>query len=443
MKPKSFAEKIVIYISPFVFNCILNILIYDSENNFIEEKTIGVNNPEFQINLLYRKTHYDIYYEKQFYEKYSDKLNILMNYLENILYLNSQTTEEFLIENNNNINIEKKEDIQNKENNIINKGNKEDIQNKENKNINKENKNKEYKDKNKKEEENYIGIYFEQDKYNSPLCLRCQNHNKYIENEFWVCNDCLLIILKEKLFLAYIEYIKRDQEYIRNKDNLQSFLQNKKCNIYVQDDVSLTIAIYNSGCNLSNLLLDIKKNVCLFCCNNINENNFYLELACQCRICKKECFDEYFQHIEKKSKLFENKENKEMGFHSLYCICGFKYDFKSLVYMIHEMSKQKLKIQKETYIDFLLKYCKWKCAMCGENFNRQFKYFRINFKDDNIDKKILKKIGHRHLICQTCADFYNIFKNKSIVCQFCHSKHIIKEIKSVDENNEVEDEDII
>ena len=44
MKPKTFAEKIVIYITPFIFNCDLNILLYDyGTKNTIEEKEFKSN----------------------------------------------------------------------------------------------------------------------------------------------------------------------------------------------------------------------------------------------------------------------------------------------------------------------------------------------------------------------------------------------------------------
>ena len=92
MKPKSFAEKLVIYISPFVFNCKLNILMYDyGANSFIQEKYfLNEKDSEIELNLLFRKAHYDIYYKKQYYEKFSGRLDLLPNIGENILYLNSK-----------------------------------------------------------------------------------------------------------------------------------------------------------------------------------------------------------------------------------------------------------------------------------------------------------------------------------------------------------------
>ena len=69
MATKTFAEKIVIYLVPFVFNVNMNILVYDfgingAPSNIQEKKFLsdGNINSQIQINLLFRKAHYDIYY---------------------------------------------------------------------------------------------------------------------------------------------------------------------------------------------------------------------------------------------------------------------------------------------------------------------------------------------------------------------------------------------
>ena len=79
MKPKIYAEKMVIYVAPFIFNIRMNVLMYDFENNFgksnIQEKKFWNENGDknifqAQINLLYRRNiHYDVYYK---YDEYED-----------------------------------------------------------------------------------------------------------------------------------------------------------------------------------------------------------------------------------------------------------------------------------------------------------------------------------------------------------------------------------
>ena len=96
MQPKSFAEKIVIYIAPFVFDCNLNILIYEfGSKSFVQEKQfLSEEKRETDINLLFRKAHYDIFYKKPYFEKYSKILEILPNIAENICFLNIKNQKE-------------------------------------------------------------------------------------------------------------------------------------------------------------------------------------------------------------------------------------------------------------------------------------------------------------------------------------------------------------
>ena len=416
MKPKSFAEKIVIYIAPFVFNADINVLIYDYGcNSFIEEKNF-VNEKgksEFQINLLFRKAHYDIYYKKDFYDKYKDKLDRLLNILESICYLNAKNPEELLKKNN----------IQNKDNNQS------DIK-----------------------EENYEKLFKEQGNINDnvPKCLGCKKPYNDRENAFGLCNNCLLVELKSQILINYLEYLKKGNNYMGNEEKLLSFFQTKKCSISVLKNISLINAIFNSGYQFKDLLLDIRKTMCLYCGFTITGEDFYIELPCQCRICKKECFDGYIKKIRNRLEIGEDQMGNR-GFPSLNCFCGFKYDLNSLIYMIKEMKKKELKEEYKMYQEFVKNYSKWKCMICGDSFNIQSKYYRLIFKDDKMDSKILKLMDSQHLICLSCVHNYRVCNtnntnntnNNIIECLFCKSKHTVKDIKEVDENNETETDCII
>ena len=80
MVTKSFAEKIVVYITPFVFDIDMNILLYDFGTNgassTIQEKHFSCENGNkspIEINLLFRKAHYDIYYKQKYFEEYASE----------------------------------------------------------------------------------------------------------------------------------------------------------------------------------------------------------------------------------------------------------------------------------------------------------------------------------------------------------------------------------
>ena len=421
MKPKTFAEKLVIYIAPFIFNCKLNILMYEyGANSFIQEKTfISEKDSEFEINLLFRKAHYDIYYKKEYYKKYSGKLDMLPNIAENILYLNAKSPEETF----NKRNIDNNQDNGNKNNNQNNQSNKEN------------NKEKNFK------YGNYDKIIEEQDKNNKdnlPKCLQCKKSYHHKDNAFGLCNDCLFKELKSQFLTIYFTFLQGNKE-----EDLMSFFQRQKCSISIQKDISLSQALFNSGYKFDDLFLKIKKEICLYCGFNINFDNYYLELPCNCRICKKECFDGYFKVIEKGLEIGYNEETNNKGFKSLKCLCGFRYDLQAFIYMINKMEEKNLKEQKKTYLEFIKNYFKWKCMICRSNFNNKIKNFCIEFKDENLDKKILKKIDFRHFICVYCASNYEIQKDKQIDCQFCHSLHLITDIKNLNEENETESDCII
>ena len=87
MNPKTYAEKMVLYIAPFVFDINMNILSYDygefGKRSVITVKQFNYrkeNNFKYEINLLFRKNHYDVYYKLEFIEDNEEKyLNILDN----------------------------------------------------------------------------------------------------------------------------------------------------------------------------------------------------------------------------------------------------------------------------------------------------------------------------------------------------------------------------
>ena len=108
------------------------------------------------------------------------------------------------------------------------------------------------------------------------------------------------------------------------------------------------------------------------------------------------------------------------------------------------MEDLNLKEQKEIYQTYIKRYWKWKCMSCGDFFSPRMEFFRIIFKDLEIDKKLLKKkTEFYHLICRSCATSQQINVIKKIDCQFCNSKHEITDIKKLDQDNEVESDCLI
>ena len=395
MKPKSFAEKLVIYIAPFVFNCNLNILIYDyGENSFVQEKQfLSGRDKKIHINLIFRKAHYDIYYKKEYYEKFSNHLDALINFDEKIDFLN-KNLEDLLKENN--------------------------------------------------DEKNYEKIFNENSNENNnnlPKCLECKKTYNHKENVFGYCNDCLLSAIKTQILSNYLNLIQNVEKYGLEEDEIITTLRKQKCSISFFKDITLNEAISNSGISFKEIFLEIRKTICLHCEKSL-EKDCYIILPCQCQICSKECFVKYCKKISKKMQLYES-QNHDIFFSSLNCFCGFSYDLNAINYMIKELEKRKLSDQAEMYQEFIKLYCKWMCMVCRENFNRTQEYFRLYFKDDKMDKKLLKKTDNKHLICYSCAYTNKINEIKIIKCFFCNSNHTITEFKRVDSDNKTESDCII
>jgi len=91
MKSGTDAEKIVIYLTPFVLKTNLKIIIYefDSPDSFFLTKDFPCYlEDKHEIVVLYRKTHYDIAYVDKYFEKYTKHLSSLVNLDENLRILN-------------------------------------------------------------------------------------------------------------------------------------------------------------------------------------------------------------------------------------------------------------------------------------------------------------------------------------------------------------------
>ncbi len=88
---KTYAEKVVVYITCYVLNVNLYVIDYDyGVKSKIDTKIFkcGLEGKD-DIYIIYRKTHYDIAYSKSFFEKNIPILSIYSNLHEDIIYLNN------------------------------------------------------------------------------------------------------------------------------------------------------------------------------------------------------------------------------------------------------------------------------------------------------------------------------------------------------------------
>ena len=90
MKCGTDAEKIVIYLTPFVLKTNLKIIIYefDSESSCMSKDFSCNLEDKSEILVLYRKTHYDLAYSSDFFQNNTKHLSSFVNLDENLSVLN-------------------------------------------------------------------------------------------------------------------------------------------------------------------------------------------------------------------------------------------------------------------------------------------------------------------------------------------------------------------
>ena len=168
-----------------------------------------------------------------------------------------------------------------------------------------------------------------------------------------------------------------------------------------------------------------KNKICVKCFNK-DFKEAYFEFYCGCKICKKECFQNYI-------KPDEDDENKI--FYDYFTKCPFGEEFNKK--KVENYLKNNGNKDKEKYDLLIQAHWKWRCMICNDTFNRRFRYYRLIFKE----KCEFTKKNLEHLICFKCK---NDIKGKEIKCKFCgdspesHVSHTIKSIRYVDEDNKNE-----
>ena len=388
MQTKTFAEKIVLYIAPFVFNTNMNILIYDfginGASSSIQEKLFLSDNDtssQIQINLIFRKSHYDIYYKINYYEEFKSYFNILKNIKEDIQVINGNFLKQ------------KEEDDDN------------------NKNL--------------------------------PICLECKKQSYKLNEFFCLCDNCLLNNLKTSLLTAYMGFIQEKSNMIKGKEKLNYLLRKTVFNSEVQGMVPIQTALNNTEFKFEDIFLDVRIKLCIYCGENLkSKDDYFIKFPCDCRICSQSCFFNYVEILKQILNLYEKTEPyvyvKYINY--LECFCGYFYHTNDVLYMINELEKRKLEEQKKVYQDYIKYVWIWKCMICLSPFKSKYMYYRVFLDTDEIGKKIDTKLlkskkDLKHLLCSSCRQKLN--KDEKIIpCKICEFDHKVKNIVEVDEFNE-------
>ena len=457
------AEKIIIYLTPFILEINLDIIIFeDNEEQMINRFSYAENNdiskPQTDvITILNRNNHYEIIYT---YEQYNKYLNIFSIYElpeinnnteENNILEQSTNSGFFLLQSNRNINLNNiiDEGVDNKTSNNINQRQKESennnitsnksIQNDTRKNnlVNKDNnetviyesmieenenmKNELMEIENEietpighpendenKEVLNEIDEMFDVNN-NNKSCLKCKKpFDKYINNKLHFCNDCLKNEIFTQFKNEYSNYL-RNKLYTKNKFKIKEI---KIDNISINLKEILKIFNINNENNFVNLL---KNNVCLKCFRAIEKKDSKMvDFPCGCCICNKDEFEIYFTV----DNVISDKYT---------CICGYKYEPKDL----YDLTVQCNKIGCDSIILFVINiFFKFilnrGCSGCGKNNKCEEITYDVDKKSSFCFENYLKlkncnNINLVHLMCKDCKRKY---RNQKYECYFCKRIHI-------------------
>ena len=482
---EAYNNMIYSYIVPFVFNCSLNILVYKPNSDDAIIKQIEYTNEkhtEYEINLLFNGKDFDIFYKNYFYNKNINEMdNFICNKENEELILFKQE----IIKDSNNLNKNINKRISSQYPNELTIKDlqlsiniKAKIQQEEKKETKKyilkcsENSD---NNLNKLEGENkYINTINDSNIFERALLKKnsmkekilneslivkmikrgnkCHNKdcpNMIIEeNILNLCDACKIIEIKNYILKTYLSYLQLDIN--RNSANkLKQYFSKSQIEISEKHKMPLMKIIKELKLKFEELFSQVRISLCLWCWKNIEENNYFIKLPCNCKLCSKQCFDKYINIVEEKNDkiIFKEKENEEeiIILPMKECPCGYEYKLKDFIYMIKILQKKKLNSYINTYEKQIKNNWKWICVFCRKNYSKKIKFIRIYFKDKNLENSIINKIQFKHSICEKCSldKKIKIGDNIKIFCNFCESEHNIEQIKIVGENNTTNSDCII
>ena len=412
------AEKIVIYITPFVLSVKVEIVMFDIENDFRKVFNYYGNNPfkkQLSIVLSNKKNHYELIYTKEFYQM---NYEILNNYTDNS-YVNKVLTE---IKNNEKI---IQTNLIQMEPTILNNNN----------NNNKNNINYNYQNNNQNL------LLFEQNKqiinnnqnmnYNNinqgNICLNCKI-GFFFEYKFRLCQNCFLLKFKEQFIEKYFICLSKLQSYFQtcndsgdyNRtlislfDKEQILITNKQ--IEIQNAI-LLINNYlppNNKIYLNALISQVKNLFCLQCHKNINQNKLFI--PCGCFFCSYNCLIEHFYNI---NKLEIKKKTNDFC-----CVCSNIYEAFQVLNLVFLFKNMNQEILMNKGLNLYKEISKNKCSKCNTNI-KDVDSIYVKCKNEGFDPnwKILgDNFTFNHLLCSFC---YRNLDNSKYFCIFCKNEHFV------------------
>ena len=386
------AEKIIIYLTPFIFGIDLDIILFDdNEIDVVKHFKFYENNNENleikqNIFLINRKNHYEIVYNYFDNKNYNDIYNFYRNDLKPIFIQEDDIMSNIYNKIKNDVQKLKSTKIENsvkKEENANNNQN-----NNQNNNIN--------NNQNKKDIEQ--------------ICLMCSKQiyipNKTLKN---ICQLCLFREIFSQIKKYYKDYLHLAITKINQitKDDLNNLFFNKiSVNIFEKVlNINQIIEEMEYSCKIEpfikRLMIELKKNVCLYCHNDINNKNIKYQLPCGCCFCSIQHLSNFFKQLVKHNLSYNYK-----------CICSIEYKPYQILELCSYLKQNKIYESNDAYNKHLFNIFKNFCCKCGL------------IKNKLVPISINNLVTNFHNLCEDCEKNNNFHNNNTLQCIICNKNHI-------------------
>ena len=444
------AEKIVIYLTPFIFPIKLNIILFEeSSTNFFQEycspENIDSNNI---ITVIYKKEHFELIYSNNENENFKE---YLFEYINNdikskFLELGNKIEENIIIgtkyENgttipnkqfkNIQIIVDDKEEGKNstKENKNISKSIKEDLKKKDNETNDKfEQINKSEILTNKTTIISPISIGPFKDR-SCEICKSLQNE-LFPSTQMTICNKCFKKELIKEFERKYFSFISQIKKYVLSKKTKNYYnMYEEKFYPFMDTGFKICNVVFTIGnlkkfsYNFEQFLILIKKKKCLNCQKNFKNNNV-IQIPCNCVFCGIRCLREFFSK-------YVNLNNKNLN--DISCLCCINYSFFLISKLRTVFLENKLNDLAIKVTSMLNKRLAMNCAKCDLYFN-EIKPIPISYRNYDTESKLNPenlepKYNLYHFLCPNCfKEFNKVTKVKekkelSFKCVFCKKIHL-------------------
>ena len=457
-------DKMVVYITPFVFGVTLSVVM----SNFTQNDC-NVYNSEFKcisdgdgskgkdcLMLMFRNGLFDVVYSKEWYMKYKDVLDV---YVENSLrnananmqkkykQQKYQSGQNMNSNNNNNGGYRATQQIKQqklntqetgefgyqsqklpivKNNILFNNQPNQQQQQQQQKQLQSQN--------NNSHNNSYNNIYYQppqqqQQPQHTSYCKKCHVQ----PTTQLLCDECHIAYIKTWLKDNYKLFLLANITNITKLSNTNIKLipfetavqkiyipyDNTNIKLLFEDAVSKLNLEYQ--CNINDFISKIQNTICISCykVSQNFDNISHIKLPCGCTLCNVECLCKYLVKLPLNT------------FQQFACVCGKVYNFIQMKYMFYLIKANNIKeLDMELFKDIICKYYITKCAKClnDSNSNKDGNVIELNDVEMNMMFNIEK---FNHYICKKCYNNNNsnsnnsslISEDKKFICNLCNGCH--------------------